>query len=436
MTSLSAIAAVALGGLALASVTLPVLPTHWLVGLVFAVQASQDTWEFGGVFVDSTDMAFLLLGLSLAVRGMPPGTSLRASVPRLGVWCALALLLAAAYAASPDGQVHMTDPARIAYQLYRYALRMVVLYPAACLLVADGRRFDDVMRCMVWSATAFAVMSFAQGYRGEWGTGPFATKNVLGAALAPAAVVVLADLLGGRLSALSVGCGLVLLRGLLFASSRGAFVGVVLGSAVTWMLLARARVQTRAGTLLAAGAALLGLALILQPGVMEWPTIARFFTATDVGQETFVWRLEQRWPHFVRRALERPWLGWGKAVDESLGRRANTPHNGYLALAVTHGIPVLALYLLFACITLRDAHRLAVAAPDPDDRVRAAAVGGALACMLVHTAVDAVIALPFVSAAFWVFAAWTAGSARRCWARPRPDDVPVPALAAPAGLRS
>ena len=37
----------------------------------------------------------------------------------------------------------------------------------------------------------------------------------------------------------------------------------------------------------------------------------------------------------------------GTAVDESLGDAANTPHNGYIALAVRYGFPVALLYVFF-----------------------------------------------------------------------------------------
>jgi O-antigen ligase len=384
------------------------MPIHWAIALTFASQIWQAPSSLGGVLVDSLDVAMAVLLVSIAVRGLPQGPRRGRPVPHLALWVALAALLTAAYAASPVGQASMTDPVRIVYQSYRYALREVLLYPVCCLAVTSGVRFDAIVAAIVVIADVFSLMSWRQGYGGEWGTGPFSTKNGLGAALAVPVVFVAVDLLRGRLTWFNLVSVLVLARGALFASSRGAFVGMVVGVGVGWLLLVRGRVRTRLVAAVAFAVTIGLVAVAVQPELLERPMIARMLSSADLQQNTFVWRTTERWPHFFRRAMERPWFGWGEAVDLSLGPRVNTPHSGYLSLAVTRGLPVVAAYLLFAVLTLRNVWSVARRAEARDDRVRAAQIGGAVACILTHNIVDAVIVLPFVGGELWLCAAFAA----------------------------
>jgi len=407
-------------------------PTHWVLAFYFASQLWQDTYMVAGIALDGVDVSFAALAAVLAVRGRPGDGGPRRRMPRRWLWAGLAAFLVASYAVSPAGGVHMTDPLRAVYQSYRYAIRGILLFPLCYLLVTTGRRFDDVLRAIVLTACACSVMSWAQGYAGQWGTGPFTTKNGLAAALAVPVVFATVDVLCRRRPWPSVLVLLILLRGALFASSRGAFAGILGGVAVAWWLLLRARVRTRMGALGTACVLAVGLAVVAFPELLDRPTVTRFFTTFDTGQNTFVWRTEDRWPHFFRRALEQPWLGWGEAVDRSLGDRVNTPHNGYLSLAVTHGIPVLALYMLFIGLTMRDGARAAARAPHREDRIRGAKICGALACILIHNVVDAVVVLPFVAGELWLCAAFAPRLARARRAA-TPAVATAEAVPAPAG---
>jgi hypothetical protein len=395
-------------------------PLHWLIGLNFLLLVQQDTWSLGGVLFDASDVGFAILGVAIFVRGLPPGSSLKMTRPRLLAWFALAALLGASYSVSPDGAPHMTGFGRIAYQLYRYGVKPVLLYPIACALVNAPWKLDQMFTCMIVAADVFAVMTLPQGYSGRYGTGPFQTKNELAAALIIPVVLVFIDLLSRRRMTLSLLSVPLLVRGVLFASSRGAFAGIAVGMAAAVLLLERGRVRVRLGTLAAAIVVTSTLALLVKPDLFERPTIVRVMTTVDPGQDTLVWRFTERWPYFTHRAWQKPWLGWGTDVDEDLGKSANTPHNGFLALAVSYGFPVLGLYLLFPFLAFRDAWRASARGPDREDRIRAAKIGAAVACILTHNIVDTVVVARFVGSALWIFvagAAMLAARARRPPAR-------------------
>ena len=380
-------------------------PLHWLIGLGFLLLVRPETWSLGGVLFDSSDVGFAIIGLALWVRGLPRGSSLKMSGPRLVAWLALAALLAASYSVSPDGAQHMTGFGRIVYQLFRYALKPVLLYPIACVLVNKPWKLDQMFTWMLIAADVFALMSLQQGYAGQYGTGPFRTKNALGAALAIPVVLVFVDLLSHRRAVFSLLSVPLLVRSALFASSRGAFAGILVGMVTACWLLYRGRVRLRLGTLAAAVVVTSTLTLLVKPDLFERPTIVRLFTTVDPGQNTLVWRFTERWPHFVERAWQQPWLGWGTNVDLSLGQTANTPHNGYLSLAVSYGFPVLGLYTFFLLLAFRDARRASARAPDRDDRIRGVKICASVACLLTHNIVDSVIIETFVGSALWIFVA-------------------------------
>jgi O-antigen ligase len=416
MTPVMVVPAVALGVLSVTPIVAAMIlavPTHWLIGLGFIIQIRQDTWSAGGVLFDSIDVSLAFLALAMAVRGLPHRASLKRPIPRLIPWALLMGFLSAAYATSPDGSPYMTDPVRIAYQLYRYGIRFGIFYPAACLLLDTPRKFDHVLTAIVLAADASALMSLGQGYSGQFATGPFATKNILGSVLAVPLVIVFADILSGRRSLVRLLSAPLLIRSALFASSRGAFAGVLVGTVVAWALMYRGRIRTRLGAIMAIAVLATAVGLLAKPDLLQRPTIARLWTTVDLDQDTLVWRTTERWPHFLARTWKHPWLGWGTNVDETLGKSANTPHNGYLSLAVTFGFPALALYLLFSGLALLDAWKASSPRRDHDERICASILAGGIACILTHNMVDSVIMLPFAGGELWVFAAFAARLATR-----------------------
>lgn len=385
---------------------------HWLVGLCFLAFAVVGHWSVAGVLFDAFDLVIGALALLLVLRGLPRGTSIR-SIPHLRPWLLLSALLAISYVVAPEHQQEMTDPVRILYQVYRYAIRATLLYPICSVLIDDSRKFDDVSTCVVGAAIVFSVIAMQQGYGGRHVTGPFGSKNALGAALGVPFVLAACDLLAGQFTFRTLASVLILARGVLFASSRGAFGGILVGTLTALLLLKLGGARPRLAKSLVAGLVGLVIALAFQPDLFERPMVSRVFTTTDLDQETFQWRVQHRWPHFVNRIAERPWLGWQTNVDESLGPTANTPHNGYLSIAVEFGVPALLLYLWFTVRAGRDALRVVRRARDPADRLRAAKIGGAIAYLLVHNFVESVYSMGFVSSELWLFCAVTARMATR-----------------------
>jgi hypothetical protein len=429
VTSLPQLVVLALGAVGLGAVAWALvasLPTQWLFGAYFVAQVSLQAWTVSDVSLDSVDLALAVLAVAVLVQGLP--RSPRGAVPHLALWLVLAALLTMSYAASPSGE-EMTDPVRAAYQIYRYALRLVLVYPVACLLLDSGRKFDDVLACIVLATLVFAGMAIVQAYGGQPATGPFKTKNGLGAALAVGTVLAFVEALSGRRWMLAAVAMPVLLRGLLFASSRGAFAGTAVGIAVAGMALFVGGARMRLVSLAAAAVAAATLAFVVRPDLLQRPNVVRLFTTVDLEEENLVWRMQERWPWFFRRVLERPLLGWGEAVDESLdASNALTAHNGYLSLAVTSGVPVLVIYLLFTALAGRDVLLVLRRAGSGEDCVRAARFAGGLACMFTHSMVDAVIVTPFVGGALWVFIAG-AGVLARPASNAGAEASPVPEAA-------
>jgi hypothetical protein len=425
---LAALALTVMGALGLLSMS-----AASVLGLGLTLQIKQDTWRGAGILFDSFDLTLALVVVALAVRGMPRNWVKR--IPRLGLWLVLAAFLAASYSVSPSGEQNMTDPIRSVYQIYRYGIRFVILYPLACIVLDTPRAFDQLVTGLLVAVDVFSLMAIRQGYTGAMAIGPFATKNVLGGVLAVPVVLVFVDVVRGRPSLFTLVSGVLLARAILFAASRGAFAGILAGSGIAWWFMYRGRIRTRVVALVLAAVAAFILLITVKPDLLQRPTIAQFFTTFDPGQQTLSWRIHERWPHFIHRALQKPWLGWGTDRDESLGPRTNTAHNGYLALANTFGFPVMGFYVLFALIGLRDAWKGSRGAQDPADRVRAAKIGGGIVCLLMHNVVDSVVMLNIAGGELWIFAAVAAGLVARtvrarARRRPAPSGQPVLALGA------
>ncbi len=384
-------------------------PLPALVGLDLLFVALPGQWRLGGVWVDAADIVNAGILLALATRGRRAAGSPRLPRAFLVLWLALGLLLSAAYLAAPENAELLTGPLRIGYQLYRYAWKPILYLPLYVLLLAAPRRLAAALWAAVAGADLCALLALPQGYHGLRASGPFGSPNTLGAVLVVPAVVSVVALLArgaGRRSQLFYAGSLLLIgRALLFAGSRGALMAVFVGSAVGICLLAR-RPADRARIVRAAPWALAGAAVLLlaSPGLVERPNVQRVLTLLHPAQEeTFRWRLHERWPHFWQQVEAHPWLGVGSEVDRSLGESANTPHNGYIAIAVASGIPALAAYLLFAAAALRGAWRASRREGKAGGLPLAAAAGAGLAGLLVHSSVDTLLTIPYVAKLFWLF---------------------------------
>ena len=168
----------------------------------------------------------------------------------------------------------------------------------------------------------------------------------------------------------------------------------------------------------------LGVLLIaVKPELLERPTIRKLLTLTEGTKDAnFQWRIQQRWPHFVSIALEHPLLGTGTVIDPTLGKAANTPHNGYIAVAVKNGLPALGIMVLFAWLSLLRILRAVLHARDHASGIQALCIGAALIGLLTHNLVEYTFMRGFIAKLYWLLIAY-ALTAFPSDAAPRPEPV-------------
>jgi O-antigen ligase len=130
----------------------------------------------------------------------------------------------------------------------------------------------------------------------------------------------------------------------------------------------------------------------------------RFSVLSDPKDvETFQWRQEQ-WAIFIARIKDRPMLGYGSDVDESLKDldRARTAHNAFLALSVKSGIPAAAAWALILLLVGTLAVRCALTPWENDDRPFWYALLSFLTALLMHNMVESTLVTPAVQDLFWI----------------------------------
>jgi O-antigen ligase len=324
------------------------LPGHWLVG---------------GVRVDPGDLAICGLLLAMVLRGrFGAGDRSLLRLPGLRLWLALGLALCVAYLMAPGNQAILTGPLRIEYQLYRYCWKTILYFPLAALLLGDTGRTWLVLDAVLLGGDVCAGLGLSQGLKGLRAQGPFDSPNTLGALLILPMLIAIAGLLSehGRMRKLLYLVSLLLLgRVMLYSGSRGALMAVCLGTALLlWQSLRQVPGRRRLRSLAPWAFAAAAVTLAVHPSVLNGPNVQRFLTlAHPLEEDTFRWRMQERWPHFWAKVEAHPWVGVGTYVDPSLGTTGNTPHNGYIAIAVASGLPALALYLALGGLAFHRAWR-------------------------------------------------------------------------------
>ena len=371
----------------------------------------SDRWELGGVLVDSSDLVLAALAVMLVLR--PATFRLRARVPAFRTWFALGLLACAAYLTAEQNQQYITDPVRLAYQLYRYCWKPLLFYPLTAMLLRERADFERVLVASVLGAVLCSASAISQGYAGLRATGPFGySPNDMGGALIlplMACLFWLVESPSRRARWLSGIATLVMVRALLFSGSRGAMAGILAGGCLLVSgLRATSRGRQRIRQLATMAMLILMGITLVRGNPLERPSVRRF-VAGDAEEEehgsNLQWRREQRWPHFLEQVQRHPWLGVGTDVDLSLGDDANTPHNGYLSIAVTSGVPAFVLFLLLVANALREGRFASRRAREEWQRHMAVAVSAALVSVLVHNLVDSTFMVPAVIQSFCMFAA-------------------------------
>lgn len=386
-------------------------PPHFLLAVdLLLVAYSPGQWHLAGVMFDPSDLVFAFLLASVALN--PRSWQSLQRIPYLGLWFLLGAVLSLSYVASPLSSEYMTDPARVTYQLYRYAWKPILYYPLAAMLLSEVRPARIILFTLIATGALCALQSIPQGYSGLRAGGPFGIQaNALGAVLTVPIVLSTLMLLVAsgslQLRAILVGVLLLLARGILFTGSRGAIAATVAGCGIGALLLT-VLPKTRYLMMRIGGPAVLGAAiLLLIPGALERPTLKRALSVTEgTSAETLRWRLEERWPHFLQEALENPYLGTGTEIDPSLGIGGNTPHNGYIAIAAKRGFPAAVIYLIFAFLGIRNSLRLIYTRrPNRWGAAIGIICAASISAILVHNIVESLFEFPFIAKVFWIYVA-------------------------------
>lgn len=393
-------------------------PPYVLLFAGVALAAVPGGWQLGGVHVDPTDLVIAGLALSLGVRPRAWGKPRRRPVPYLRGWVGLGMILSVAYLVAPINQEFFSSPVAVAYQLYRYCWRPILFYPLAVWLLRDRKSLEWAFVSIVLVADICSLQAWSQSFSGFEATGPFFSKNQLGGALITPCLIALSGTLyaewrwGRRFYAVSLA---LIARGLLSASSRGAFMSVFAGGvfALCWLLRA-SYARSKIIRLAAAGMVLGLVVLAMKPDLLQRPAVQRLLTTSEgTDDENFKWRQEQRWPIFWQKVVDSPWLGTGTDTDFSLGTSANTPHNGYLAIAVVSGVPSLIIFVSFVILAISNGVLLFRRGKDRWETATGIAIGAAMVGLLVHNVVDQTFTIAFPATVFWVLVAVATAMARR-----------------------
>jgi O-antigen ligase len=155
----------------------------------------------------------------------------------------------------------------------------------------------------------------------------------------------------------------------------------------------------------------MGLAILLlitlifawNPDLGSRPALEHTLTARRLtADESLRWRMAERWPYFWKMALENPWLGRGTDVARELGTDTNTPHNGYLSLAVAYGIPATLVFMGFIVLGVRDGVRLYFSGESAEKRLIGLAVATSILGLALQNVGDTSLTLAPVVAVFWM----------------------------------
>ena len=394
------------------------LPLHFVLLARYPLVVFPGLWEIGGVRFDPTDLVMAATVLGLVLRRQL-ATGLRdGGIPYLRSWLLLGFMASLAFVKAPMNEQYLGEPLRVAYQLFRYSWGLILFYPLCALLLTDRKKVETAALIVVMAGDLCGLKAIPQGYSGMLANSFFHTGNAFVGALMIPFVLSAAMLLRGNqrtpLRLFYLISFLVMGRAILFTGSRGGVLASLAAfSVLAGCLFLRSDLRPRLFRGMAAATLAVVVLLVLKPDVLERPTVKTALSAREGTQAgTMQWRFQHRWPHFIEIIKENPWFGTGSAVDGTLGERANTPHNGYLTIAVRSGIPVLLGYLLFAGRAIRDGMRSALRRSATDQNTGLLLLGlvAGLSGLLVHNLVDSTIRVGFAADLFWLICAVTASA--------------------------
>jgi O-antigen ligase len=146
------------------------------------------------------------------------------------------------------------------------------------------------------------------------------------------------------------------------------------------------------------------------------------------------WRMELRWPYFWKKVVEHPWVGIGTDRDETLADTANTPHNGYLSIALRRGLPASVLTIVFGLLAAFQAWRVFPRRGATPQRLLALGVSAAILAVMTHNIGESTLVHPYIGKLFWVLVA--IGAVSPSWATDASADTAQSvAIETPRGSR-
>ncbi len=394
--------------------SMPMLAFVLGLGLVLALVASFSSlilfdltligqngyWSLGGVRLGPTDILNFCLLLAVLLRAQR--SPVKAKIPYLGPWLVLVVVMCISYALSPENIHNLTNPVRITYQLYRYCVRPMLYFPLVVMLVRTPQKAHWAVTAVIFGALFPAIEGIRQGFSGiSAAPGPFASGNDMAGFLIIPLVLAVAGAMVPKSRFHFFFCAasaVILARAMLFSASRGGMAAAMVGCGIFLGFLfltgrGRRRLMFLTPAIVAAPIAL----IIVRPDVLQRSSVQHAMTLTEGTQaNTMQWRMTQRWPLFIAKAMQHPFLGTGTAVDHSLGDSANTPHNGYIAVAVRNGFIVAGLYIFFSIRLVIDSVKAFFRAKIHRQRVFAVTVMSAALGLMAHNFIETTLTRPLM----------------------------------------
>jgi len=404
---LAAIAVIALV-LALAA------PLHTLLIFDLLLAPLRKQTEIAGVMLDQTDVILAFLALGLVLRRRLTFREIRAQVPYFWLWLTVGIVFSVGYLSADINERHLTAFHRGAYQVYRSSWKPILYFPLAAILLNTAARSKQALVALVLAGDLCALIAIPQGMQGYRAWGPFGSGNTLGAVLIVPVVISFSKLVFPSTAREKWFYGVSLLivgRAALYASSRGAFAGMLVGTAVILSFLAaRSKGRGRLLRLVPAGLMVVLVLFAWKPDLLQRPNVRRAFTLTNpMEEETLQWRMEKRWDFYWEKALEQPWLGYGTDIDPSLQLSgAKTPHNSYLSLVVENGFPAAILYLLLIGLSLWRGLSFFRSQPPSQASFNGLLFAAAILGILTHFMADSLVSIPQVFKPLWLLAGLSA----------------------------
>lgn len=357
-----------------------------------------------GVSIKDALIAALLISVlsTLALRTRR-AERLQAGFTRrvLWIWAPLLVWSSITFLLGPANASFLGDAFHNTWYVYSDVGRSMLFFPLVLVGLGQRRSVDTIHDILsaVGAGVSINGILLAQG-TGENATAHFEHNNPLAGYLVMVLPFTLARAAMHPNRTTRIFCSVAavpMLRALWLAGSRGGLVAFLASLAVLAVFLPRRRLVAGAVVALAAATLVVGMR------GFDIPMLKRFMVLKDVKEvETFQWR-EEQWQIFLDRIWQRPVLGWGSDVDESLREldRARTAHNAFLALAVKSGIPATCAWIALLALALVQSLRQALSPRSPDLRWFWAGMLSFLAAIVVHNLVESMLLTQVSQGLFW-----------------------------------